>query len=303
MIKVLFTVWALLIAIGSFAQENAFSWAAGAVDSAKSVVQRLQTRQGLCIIAVSIGGRNHDFLLDTGAPTVVSKSIDDQLRSEGTGTIRVVDALGNAARVPVITVEELSVSGLKIFGLPALVYEDANPVFAALQVEGILGSNALQQLLVSVSFREKTVRFSSISSTQNAADATALNLSEDLQGSPFIKLSLEGNPGEFLFDSGFEGLLDLSDKAAEGTAGNTVVAVRALQGEEQQFTGINGGMGRLSKTVFVQNLRFPNATLHNVQATITGDSRSKIGAALFPLGDVTLDYPGRRFSFVPYAPK
>lgn len=302
MIKVLFTVWALLIAIGSYAQESAFSWVARAVDSGRTVVQKLRTRQGLCILTVSVAGKNYDFLLDTGAPTVISKDIADRLLLEEKGTVRVVDALGNAAQTSVVTVPALSVSGMEISGIPALVYESSNPVFSSLQVQGILGSNALQQLVVSVSARQGAVRLQSFSPPSEAGNTTAMTLEKDAQGSPFLSLSLENRTEEFLFDSGFEGLLDLSDKAASMAVGNAAVAVRILQGDDT-YTGINGGNHFRPKTVSVGALHFPNATLHHVRATITGDSRSKIGASLFTLGDVTLDYRARHFSFKPYLPK
>jgi predicted aspartyl protease len=261
------------------------------------VVQPLITRHGLCIVSVSLQGQAYQFLFDTGAPTVVSQTLAKRLKAPGLGTVRVLDALGNPARVPVVSVASIDLSGITVSGTPALVYEDDNPIFKSLRVDGILGSNALQKLIVSVSVRSNTIRFATAAPTQPTA--TVLDYSQDAQGSPFINLRVGGNWQRFLFDSGFEGLADLSDEAMQTLPSAGAVAVRTLH-TENGYSGINGGGMMETRHVRLENLQFPEATLLNVDATVTGDSRSKIGAALFQLGDVTLDFEGKSFGFVPY---
>ncbi|RYD50857.1 MAG: hypothetical protein EOP52_12775 [Sphingobacteriales bacterium] len=295
-------LWMLLATAGSCLAQD-FSWASGAVVSDRNeVVQPLATRHGLCIISVTLNGEAYPFLFDTGAPTVVSKTLAKRLKAPGLGTVRVLDALGNPARVPVVSVASIDLSGIMVSGTSALVYEDDNPIFKSLQVDGILGSNALQKLIVSVSVRSNTIRFATAATAQPTAAqpiATPLDHSQDVQGSPFIDLRVGGNWQRFLFDSGFEGLADLSDEAIQAIPSAGAVAVRTLHAENG-YSGINGGGMMETRHVRLENLQFPEATLLNVDATVTGDSRSKIGAALFQLGDVTLDFEGRSFGFVPY---
>ncbi len=280
------------------AQEGSFSWSAGNALPLNTVHTERFTNWGHPpVITVQIAGKKYRFLLDTGAPTVISSA----LRSSGTqpvlGTVRVTDALGYTAQTEVVRLPAISLGAIRLTGIPALVYEDANPVFEQLGVAGILGSNALAGLSLTFSAQQNAITFTVGSVLPTAGEQ--MSLTEDAQGTPAIPVALAGGtPCFLLFDSGFEGLCDLAPAAARQVTSTTSVAVRLLQ-SGSGFTSIQGSTSA-GETLRLPQLTIAGHTLQNVAASVTGDSRSKIGASLLQLGDVTLDYRTARFLFVPY---
>jgi predicted aspartyl protease len=286
-------------ALTGWCQVPVFTWAAGNTLSGQEVyTQPFENWGQPPIVTVEIGGKKYRFLLDTGAPTVISSHLRIAGKLPRLGTVSVTDALGNSAQTRVVNLPQIRLGTIQISQIPTLVYDAANPIFSQLEVDGILGSNALAGLTVSFSAQHNTIQFAA-SAGQSNAIAVPMQLTEDIQGTPAVYVSLTGgSPQLFLFDTGFEGLCDLApDVAKKGSAGNSV-AVRFLK-TGGGYASMHGS-ATASTTVQIPYLQIAGATLQNVRASVIGDSRSKIGSALLKLGDVTLDYPAGRFSFQPY---
>ena len=286
-------------AFTGWSQMPAFAWDAGSTLPQLEVdTQHFENWGQPPIVTVEIGGKKYRFLLDTGAPTIISSHLRIAGKLPRLGTVNVTDALGNRAQTKVVSLPQIRLGAIQISQIPTLVYDASNPIFSQMGVDGILGSNALSGLTVSFSAQRNCIQFAVSGSAGNAA-GEPMRLAEDAQGTPVISVILAGgSPQLFLFDTGFEGLCDLApDLARKGYAG-TSVAVRFLK-TGGGYTGMHGS-AMASEMVHIPYLQIAGTKLQNISASVIGDSRSKIGAALLQLGDVTLNYPAARFSFRPY---
>ena len=98
---------------------------------------------------VSVQGRDFEFLVDTGAAyTALSKDVVALLGMSGDPqrTANIVPIHGGILRVPVVTITELRIGGLRIADVTAVVL-DFSP---ALKFDGMLGMNVLKQFRMTI---------------------------------------------------------------------------------------------------------------------------------------------------------
>jgi len=100
-------------------------------------------------VPVRVQGRDFDLLVDTGsAYTALSKDVVALLAmpSDPRRTVNIVSIHGGILRVPVVTITELRIGGLRIANVTAVV-PDLAP---ALKFDGMLGMNVLQQFRMTI---------------------------------------------------------------------------------------------------------------------------------------------------------
>jgi len=100
-------------------------------------------------VPVRVQGRDFDLLVDTGAAyTALSKDVIALLAmpSDPRRTVNIVSIHGGILRVPVVTITELRIGGLRIANVTAVVLA----LSPALKFDGMLGMNVLQQFRVTV---------------------------------------------------------------------------------------------------------------------------------------------------------
>jgi len=97
------------------------------------------------IIPVTIEGERYRFILDTGAPNIISKEIYDLVKPKLIKSIPVTDASGKREYLNVVSLESLKLGNVSFEQTAALVYEqNANPLFKCFRVDGFIGSNMLR---------------------------------------------------------------------------------------------------------------------------------------------------------------
>ena len=104
---------------------------------------------GVLLVPVRVQGRDFELLVDTGAAyTALSKDVVALLgvSSAPQRTANIVSIHGGILRVPVVTITELRIGGLRIADVTAVVLEFS----PALKFDGMLGMNVLQQFRVTI---------------------------------------------------------------------------------------------------------------------------------------------------------
>jgi len=104
---------------------------------------------GVLLVPVRVQGRDFEFLVDTGAAyTALSKDVIALLgmSSDPQRTANIVPIHGGILRVPVVTITELRIGGLRIADVTAVVL-DFSP---ALKFDGMLGMNVLKQFRMTI---------------------------------------------------------------------------------------------------------------------------------------------------------
>ena len=110
----------------------------------------------MLLVPVRVQGRDFELLVDTGAAyTALSKDVIALLAMprDPRRTVNIVSIHGGILRVPVVTITDLRIGGLRIANVTAVVL-DLSP---ALKFDGILGMNVLQQFRVTVETDTRTL--------------------------------------------------------------------------------------------------------------------------------------------------
>lgn len=268
-----------------------------------------EVSRGIPVIPVEIGGKTYRFLLDTGAPTLLSEKLSQQLALKPLAKLAIQDANAQVDSLRTVLLPSLKISGITFVNQPVLVA--AQPlIFDCLGVDGFLGSNFLRNSIVQFSYPDRLVTIAS-DARQLALDANAAAdlLVEPSQSSPLITMRFTGEEvgrntvfEQLLFDTGYSGFYDLTMNKHF----NLFRQAKALRVLGQAQGGDNVAINGVEKPaahyrVFVPELTINGAKFRNVTATTTNDYNSRLGNELLKHGRVTVDYKNKKFYFEPFS--
>ena len=261
---------------------------------------------GKIIIDVEIGGVKHKFLMDTGAPDQISDALAAELGIAATRQAGVNDAFGNTGTAKIATVESIKLGGVDFKDVPAII--GGIPAFVnCFGIDGIIGSNLLRNTIVTFNSAKKVIIITDDADrlNLNEKNKVALNTKKDKQSSPIFILNIDAKvTGEFEFDSGDSGLLELSNGYMD-----------IFKEHQADFEVLDKGYGANSfsgngaeNNNIKYRLKFPalkigNVTLKNVKTeTVLNNSGtgSRIGSKLLDYGVLTLDYLHGNLYFDPF---
>lgn len=262
-----------------------------------------ETKNDLLIVQVTIKGRPKKFLLDTGAPTTISQSLQQQYKFDVTGSIAGNDINGNKGTFKTVNVPALTIGDLTVKDVPAIVIADDNPVLQYLGVDGIIGSNYLRSMIVRISVRENRIILTDDIALLDLQHAYKehMHTDKDIQSSPVIKVKLgQSVTEELLFDTGFSGFYDLAAQKFSQFGQQEGINVIGLESDRAMY-GLIGLEAPVEKQkVLIPQYNVGGFVFHNVIAYTSSDDNSKIGAKFLRTADVTLDYVNNKFYLQPY---
>jgi len=276
----------------------------GYVDTAK-FCETLTYKEvrGLVVLDVKINGRPGKFLLDTGAPTMIKASIQNDLRFPVINKIRTYDINDRKGQTEVVLVKDISLGKLSVKDLAVLIADDNDAILNYLGVDGIIGSNTLRNMIVKISSFKKTVTFTNdlANIDPDTRYKMAMSLDKDIQSSPVIKVNLgDGITEELLFDSGFDGFYTVSSEKFELFKNTEDIKILGAEMRSNLY-GMHGKEKETKKyKLLVPLYRVAGFPFINVIAYTTDCSNSKLGAKIFKYCDITLDYINGGFYIQPH---
>ena len=257
------------------------------------------------LIDVVIKKAHFKFMLDTGAPLAISKSLQKQLNFPLLSKNNLRDANGDATSVEIVATDDLTISGLQFSGVPALVLDFPPLPFECDHIDGLIGSNLLRFLIVKYNKQEQEIVFSdNIEKIIPGADAISMPLYLDpVQSDPHIALTVDGKfIDTVLFDTGDKAMYRIS-KYIFDRFNNTGALIKKIAAEG---TGISSGgivaanTDSLTSFLYNADLSIGNATIQNILTEPNYSNQSRVGRGLFNYGLVTMDYPSGKFYFLPH---
>lgn len=123
----------------------------------------IEIKTGLLIVPVIIQGREYKFIFDSGAPTSISKEIQEKFKFKRASKSHIVDTEGNKKRVNYVSVDTLRLGDIALLDQTAFVGDfSSNPVIECMKVDGILGSNTMRLCNWTIdSFKKEILLFNS----------------------------------------------------------------------------------------------------------------------------------------------
>lgn len=297
----------LLLHTTSSYGQNAISANQGYVEQQKYLTTiPYKQIKGKIIIEVVIDNKIRKFILDTGASTVISENLYQELNPKLLGTVEVIDQSGLKDNLSVVSLSETKLNELVFKDIPALVSKEAKMLFECFDVDGLIGSNLLRNSVVQFDYKNKTITLSDNPKSLNLKkkDANEMELSPN-QSNPFVWIKLKKGKSftneKILFDTGDDGLYLMSINTYKHIIGEKLDVFQTLAENEGAFSaGLHGTAEKMTNYVVnVPMLELNNLVLNNVTAKTTY-TFSSFGSEILKYGKVTLDYKNKNFYIEPY---
>ncbi len=259
--------------------------------------------KGQIIINVSIDGKNYRFSLDTGAPTSISDKLYTKLNAPVINNILLEDANNKKDSIKIVELETVKIGSITLEKTTSIVLDSDNIIYKCLDLDGNIGSNSLRNSVVQFDYLNRKIRITN--SIKNfdlkKKDSQRIVLTSK-QSSPIIPVKLIGKEKgrlQLLFDTGMEGLLDISlsnfsffneydiFKSVKSSVGNNSVGLFGLTEDTLHYQ------------VEIDRLKLGRLELKNVISQTTKSPNSRIGTQVLKFAVVTLDYRNKRIYFTP----
>lgn len=258
--------------------------------------------EGKIIVTAEINGKKHRFLLDTGAPNVISKSLFDELKPIVLSNQLISDQSGKKDSMVIASVNEIVFGNIIFNNIPTVV---ANQFFfKCFNIDGFIGSNMLRNSIVRFSSIDKTITLTDDKSkiTLNKKQSSDL-MFPDLQSTPFFKIKLKNKKlaeEALYFDSGDNDLYNISFKHFNLFQEYSIYNILA-EGKGSSSIGINGiSNDTVQYRAAIPEININGAILQNAVGQTTSYPESRIGSKLLDYGIVTLDFKNKKFYFEPF---
>ncbi|WP_353168027.1 retropepsin-like aspartic protease [Flavobacterium sp.] len=266
-------------------------------------VVQYETVYDKIIIPVTINGKNFRFLLDTGAPNLVSNEVMQELNFVSTNKINIRDANNLNQSMQSIVIPKIEIGKLIFEEQIALVYDLKNHnLLSCYNIDGFIGSNLLKNSSLKI---DKTNQNLIITDQIDLLNIKVKPTKVKLIGSqkaPYIELNFLGKNKEkasdmVLFDTGMDGLYDMSNRAFAIFENQNIFEIKG-KSEGLSSIGLFGlGKPSLQRLVLVENAFLNNKSINKLYADTTDDSNSRIGLEFLNYGNVILDFKKKNFYF------
>ncbi|WP_294238750.1 aspartyl protease family protein [uncultured Chryseobacterium sp.] len=223
----------------------------------KHPVEKVNLRfdNNLPFVKVSIKGKTYNFLFDSGAPTVISSAIYDELKLKKKYK-RFVGDSNNSKKQQIFTeLPEMVIDQLIFKNIGAIVLDLDSAELSCLKVDGIIGANQMANLFWRVNYAENALEATSDLSFFDLKDYPFIvPFEQRAQKTPVIKTPFRDKNIELTFDTGFSGRFEITEKDFDPAK-----AVRKIETFGTHSTGAFGAAVPVAGAVF----RLDSLTLGN----------------------------------------
>jgi len=255
------------------------------------------------IIPVTINNKTYKFLLDTGAPNIISNTVLKDLEIQNQKNISVSDANNKKQDMNMVGVKSIKINNLDFQNTVALVSDlDNHFLLKCYEIDGFIGSNLLQNSILKISLKDKKIIITDdIKKLKTTAKPTKLKLI-GAQKSPFIALNVFGKNNEkgseyALLDTGMDGLYDISNRTNTIFQKENVVEKLATNSGASDVGLFGVNVSKEQQLIKVNAVEINQTTFENIVTTTTDDNNSRIGLDLLKYGDVIIDFKSKKFYF------
>lgn len=166
----------------------------------------------LPFVEVEIEGVTYRFLLDTGAPTVISYELMDKLQLKPRSKININDSQGNRKKERTVKIPEIRLGNVAFQNIGAAVV-DLNHTFEikCLKIDGILGANQMSKAIWEINYATQEIIV-----TNDLANLDLTSVDHSLQfrtpspqKTPKVKATIGETSYYLTYDTGSNNFLEL----------------------------------------------------------------------------------------------
>lgn len=290
--KILFYLMALLlISCGGTAK----IFKAGAVlQSDYMQVLPFNYDHNFALVQVVINDKNYQFLLDTGAPTVISSAIFKDLNLKPKTFVNVSDSQGQTNAQALVVVPEIKLGNL-IYNNIGAVVADLNDIFEykCIGIDGIIGANQMAKSFWKFDYVNKEVTITdNFKNYDLTAYADSLLFSVSNQKTPYTHGWVNGEVASFMFDTGATGFIDYHDK------NDVLKNQKAFTRYGSSSVGLYGAVDTVTtRTLKIDSLRFGSVKL--AKQAIDVEQDNLIGNRFMNHYDMVINWQSQKIYLKP----
>ncbi|PQJ32286.1 hypothetical protein BST92_10270 [Nonlabens arenilitoris] len=169
------------------------------------------------LIDVVINHKTYTFLVDTGAPTVISNQIYRDLNVDSAHNTNVKDSQGQSNNQEVVIVPEIKIGNLLYYDIGAIV-ADLRDVFEfnCMEIDGIIGANQMAKSFWKFDYQNKEITITDqLDNFDISSYRDSLQFYTSAQKTPYVIGFVNGVKTSFTFDTGFAGHIDVDSDIAD----------------------------------------------------------------------------------------
>nr|WP_321225942.1 retropepsin-like aspartic protease [uncultured Psychroserpens sp.] len=256
------------------------------------------------VIPVTIEGHTYRFLLDTGAPNIVSSEVYQAIKSKTVTSISTSDANSKSQNLDVVTIKSLKLGDIEFKGFNALVFDlNGSHIFKCFGIDGFIGSNLLRHSIIQIDADQNLLKLTDQAKLLklNKKESDKIKLVGN-QSSPYVQIQLTGkeNGREMvLIDTGMGGLYDVSRDNFEIFKTKSIFNIIGESDGASSVSLFGEVPTNRQLRVHLPKLMINDLILENHITHTSNSDNSKIGADLLNYGVMTIDYKNKRFYFEP----
>ncbi len=259
-----------------------------------------EVEKGLIFVPVKIDGKTYRFLFDSGAPLSISKQLQQEFKfkkiSEGT----IKDSDHNRKKINWVELNELHINDISFLNQTAFVGDfKANPLLGCIQIDGIIGSNLLQQCNWTIDPEQNMLHFFDLEQKNPIAPDVTIPFKSDNQFNMRIDLKIgAATVRNVLIDYGSNGAVNLNTNIFKTLEENNIVPNTYYETGFQQ-SGIVGKPVPLNRKITLSDsVYLDNHHLKKIMLR-TGKTVS-IGNKLLSRFKVTIDWKNKALHLTAY---
>ncbi|WP_419867900.1 aspartyl protease family protein [Chryseobacterium sp. CT-SW4] len=181
----------------------------------KTPVEKINLKYAneLAFVQVNINGKFYNFLLDTGAPTVISKAVYEELKLSKKYKTRVKDSQKNVQQQIFTHLPEMRVDQVVFKNIGAMVMDLTISELGCFKIDGILGANQMAKVFWKINYSENSILVTKDLANFDFKNYNAvIPFTTQAQKTPIVESKLSGKKINMTFDTGFSGSLKIQDK-------------------------------------------------------------------------------------------
>jgi predicted aspartyl protease len=260
---------------------------------------------GKIILPILINEKTYRFLLDTGAPNLITKKLAETLKPKNLQEIKVSDANDNKSSMNFVELPNITIGNVVFENSIALSSnDDKNLVFDCFNLDGFIGSNLLRNSILQIDTRNKTLIITNDEKKLKLNKKNSIELSLiGNQSSPYIWIKLKGkNSGkeQVLLDTGMKGFYDISNRNYNLLKNENIFKIISTGIGSKEIGLFGNSKDSEQLKILLPEMKISNSLFLNISTITTNDKNSRIGIELFENGIATLDFKNKKFNFDQY---
>jgi len=262
-----------------------------------------QEKIGLIILKVIINDEEYNFILDTGAPTVISERLAEKLGLAKISTTKVSDSQLQKQKLNFVEIDKITLENLEFTNVGALIVNIQNSeIYKCFDIDGFIGANLMNKAIWQFDFFENKITITdNTNELLHSGFKFTTEFSTNAQGSPYINAISEGTKiKKILIDFGSNGNINMSYKTFKKIIGKNEIKTVKEFGSSQL-----GIYGRIVDSMFIAklpNLQIDKLNVDNVIVRSKKSVGNTIGTDFFRNYITTIDWINNKISFKPLSP-